>query len=121
MLLRRPGPGGWARVDPLPELDAYKADARASAADRPPHSRLGSPVRTSDVALARPARSIDPILNPQRGPWQGTAGDASGQFTIATAHVPRHAIDDDDSAAEPTVLAADTRIPVFGEAAVGGE
>ena len=75
----------------------------------------------SDVALARHAPSIDPILNPQRGPWQGTAGDASGQFTIARAHVLRHAIDDDDSAAEPTLLAADTRIPVVGEAAVGGE
>ena len=33
----------------------------------------------------------------------------------------RHAIDDDDSAAEPTLLPADTCIPVFGKAAVGGE
>ena len=48
-------------------------------------------------------------------------GWGSGQFAIAAAHVLRHAIDDDDSAAEPTLLAADTRIPVFGEAAVGGE
>ena len=50
-----------------------------------------------------------------------TAGDAPGQFTIAAVHVPHHAIDDDDSAAEATLLAADTRIPDFGEAAVGGE
>ena len=48
-------------------------------------------------------------------------GWGSGQFAIAAAHVLRHAIDDDDSAAEPTLLAADTRIPVVGESAFGGE